>query len=151
MLTYLLRYCLQGCHQILGLVTPVDPSIRVPVVISFGAIAGALSRYYLTIFCTRWLGTGFPFGTFLINLSGALAMGFFVTLVTTRGIVSPDWQPLIAVGFLGSYTTFSTYALDTSVLLQSGHKSLGLYYWLGSACLGFLSLELGRILARRIL
>jgi CrcB protein len=86
----------------------------------------------------------------LINITGALVMGFFVTLTLERAIASPDLRMLVAVGFLGSYTTFSTYALDTSVLLQSGNKGIALFYWLGSAVLGFLGLEIGSFLAKKI-
>jgi CrcB protein len=136
--------------KILGLFTSLEPSIRAPVAVSLGAIPGALSRYYLTLFFARCLGTSFPYGTFLINITGALVMGFFVTLTLERVIASPDLRMLVAVGFLGSYTTFSTYALDTSVLLQSGNKGIALFYWLGSAVLGFLGLEIGSFLARKI-
>jgi fluoride exporter len=136
--------------NVLGLLNSVDPGLRAPVAISLGAIPGALSRYYLTLLATRWLGTGFPYGTFAINLSGALIMGFFVTLVLERSFSSPDLRWLIAVGFLGSYTTFSTYALDTSVLLRSGRVGLASFYGLGSAVLGWLGLELGSFLARRL-
>jgi CrcB protein len=150
MLASLFHTLLGGLSKTLGLVFPSDPVIRASFAISLGAIPGALSRYYLTLFLARTLGTSFPFGTFVINITGALVMGFFVTLTLERTITSPDLRLLIAVGFLGSYTTFSTYALDTSVLLQSGNKGLALFYWLGSAVLGFLSLEIGSFLARKI-
>jgi CrcB protein len=150
MLVSLFHHLLSGLGKALGLVFPTDPVIRAPLAISLGAIPGALSRYYLTLFFARTLGTSFPYGTFVINITGALVMGFFVTLTLERTITSPDLRLLVAVGFLGSYTTFSTYALDTSVLLQSGNKGLALFYWLGSAVLGFLSLEIGSFLARKI-
>lgn len=134
----------------LGVLNSVDPRIRVPLAISFGAIAGALSRYYLTLFFARWLGTSFPYGTFVINVSGALVMGFFATLALERTVISPDLRLLVAVGFLGSYTTFSTYALDTATLLRAGIQGAALFYWAGSAILGVLSLELGSYLARRL-
>jgi fluoride exporter len=132
-----------------GWLTSVDPSVRAPLAIALGAVPGALSRYYLTLLFTRWLGTSFPYGTFFINLTGALAMGFFVTLTLERAIQSPDLRLLIAVGFLGSYTTFSTYTLDTSVLLRNGTYGFGLFYWAGSAVLGVIGLEIGGWLARR--
>jgi len=127
----------------------IAPSLRTPIAIILGAVPGALSRYYLTLFFARWLGVNFPFGTFVINITGALIMGFFVTLTLERAITSPELRLLVAVGFLGSYTTFSTYALDTSVLLQTGNKSLALFYWLGSATLGFFGLEIGSYLAKK--
>ncbi len=136
--------------KILAFLIDLDPKIRAPLAISLGAIPGALSRYYLTLFCARWLGTGFPYGTFLTNITGALVMGFFVTLTLERTITSPELRLLLAVGFLGSYTTFSTYALDTSILLQSGNKGLAMLYWLGSATLGVLGLEIGSFLARKL-
>ena len=58
--------------------------IRVPIAISLGAIAGALSRYYLTLWLTNRLGFGFPYVTFFINISGCLAMGFFATLAMKK-------------------------------------------------------------------
>jgi CrcB protein len=115
-----------------------------------GAIPGALSRYYLTVFSAQWFGIGFPYGTFLINHTGALMMGFFITLTLDRAILSPDLRLLVAVGFLGSYTTFSTYALDTANLLRTKNYGSTLFYWAGSAILGFLCLELGSFLARKI-
>jgi CrcB protein len=110
-----------------------------------GAISGALSRYYLTLFCSQVFGLSW-IGTFAINLSGAFGMGFFMKLVSEQVIISADLRFLIAVGCLGSYTTFSTYELETVMLLDN-HWQLGLLYWLGTAILGVLCLELGHYLA----
>ncbi len=151
MLASVSHYVLNRVGKTLGFLTSVHPGVRAPLAITLGAIPGALSRYYLTLLAARWLGTGFPYGTFVINITGALVMGFFTTLALERTITSPDLRLLVAVGFLGSYTTFSTYALDTSVLLRSGSQWLALLYWLGSAALGFISLEIGSFLARRVL
>lgn len=131
------------------------PEIRTPIAISFGAIAGALSRYYISRFMSCFLDPTFPYGTLFVNLTGSFGMGFFFTLSLGETIViPPDMRLIIAVGFLGSYTTFSTYELDTFNLLnQNGwHKSLiyWLTYWFGSAFLGFLHLYLGIFLARLI-
>lgn len=150
MLFNVFHHLIAGLNRSLAWVFPNEPVLRAPLAISFGAIPGALSRYYLTLLFARWLGTEFPFGTFFINLTGASLMGFFVTLALERTITSPDLRFFVAVGFLGSYTTFSTYALDTSVLVQAGNKGLALFYWLGSAALGYLSLEFGSFLARRL-
>jgi CrcB protein len=104
----------------------------------------------MTIWLSQWLGTSFPFATFAINLSGALLMGFVATLTVERAIISPDVQLLVATGFLGSYTTFSTYMLDTSVLLRVGSRIKALFYWAGSAILGWICLEIGIVLARSL-
>ena len=139
-----------GLSKVLGFLGSLDPALRAPVAIALGAVPGALCRYYLNLLFTRWLGTGFPFGTFFINLTGALVMGFFVTLTLERAITSPDLRLLVAVGFLGSYTTFSTYALDTDMLFSNGNFGYGLFYWAGSAALGVISLEIGIMLAKRL-
>ncbi|MBN8561166.1 MAG: fluoride efflux transporter CrcB [Leptolyngbya sp. UWPOB_LEPTO1] len=120
------------------------------IAISLGAIPGALSRYYLTLWFGRVFGVQFPYGTFFINITGAMLMGFFVAYFLDRGIGTPELRLFFAVGFLGSYTTFSTYALETSVLVKSGNHSLALLYWLGSAAIGYLGLEFGSFLARRL-
>ncbi|NUN66991.1 fluoride efflux transporter CrcB (plasmid) [Pseudanabaena biceps] len=127
-----------------------NPNLRAPLAISFGAIAGALSRYYLTLGFNQWLGMAFPFGTFFINLSGAFVMGFFSTLALERTVISPDLRLIIAVGFLGSYTTFSSYELDAEKLLTIANLEITSLYWLGSAMFGVLCLQLGSYLARRL-
>lgn len=134
----------------LEILNSINPGVRAPLAISFGAVPGALSRYYLNLLFTQWLGSNFPYGTFVINISGALIMGFFATLALERTPISPDLRLLIAVGFLGSYTTFSTYALDTDTLLRAERLGTALFYWAGSAILGVLSLEVGSFLARRL-
>ena len=123
--------------------------IRVPVAISLGAIAGALSRYYLTLWLTNRLGFGFPYGTFFINISGCLAMGFFATLAMEKtALISPEVKLIVATGFLGAYTTFSTFGLDTVGLLQRGHWLAATGYFLGSTILGIISVLLGMMIAR---
>lgn len=142
------RQAFQSCLQ--SHRSQVRTQVRVPLAISFGAIAGALSRYYLTLGFSDWLGTAFPFGTLFINLSGALAMGFVATLAVERTLLSPDLRLAITVGFLGSYTTFSSYQLDAEKLLTTSSWQITLLYWMGSAVFGIICLELGTYLARRL-
>ncbi|MBD2459440.1 fluoride efflux transporter CrcB [Oscillatoria sp. FACHB-1407] len=126
-----------------------DPLIRTPIAISLGAIAGALSRYYLTLWCAKVLGNGFPYGTFFINVSGCLAMGFLTTLFLERiPTVSPEVRLMVTTGFLGAYTTFSTYGLDAVTLWRERTSTLALFYWVGSAVLGIGAVLLGASLAR---
>ncbi len=150
MRTKVLEVLLNSVGQMQAGLGAIDPNLRIPMAIALGAVPGALSRYYLTRWCIQWFGLGFPYGTLVVNLSGALAMGFFATFTMERAIVSPDLRALVAVGFLGAYTTFSTYALDTTTLLQSGEWAKSLTYWSGSAILGVFCLELGSALARKI-
>lgn len=146
----LLGVLLHGLGQIQAGLGTVDPELRIPMAIALGAVPGALCRYYLTRWCLKWFGAGFPYGTFAINLSGALVMGFFATVIMQRAIASPDLRAVVAIGFLGSYTTFSTYALDTATLFHSGHWGKSLIYWGASAMLGVVCLELGSALARKL-
>jgi fluoride exporter len=141
---------LNGLGQIQSGLGAINAELRIPMAIALGAIPGALCRYYLTRWCIQWFGMGFPYGTFIINLSGALVMGFFATFTMERAIASTELRALVAIGFLGAYTTFSTYTLDTTTLLHSGHWGKSLLYWSGSAILGVVCLELGSALARKI-
>ncbi len=125
-----------------------QPAVRNPIAISLGAIAGALSRYYLTLWFSDRFGVSFPYGTFFINISGCFAMGFFTTFTLNHvTIISAEVRLLTATGFLGAYTTFSTYGLDTVALLRNSIFT-ATFYWAGSAILGIISVQLGVILAR---
>jgi CrcB protein len=125
-----------------------NPAVRTPIGISLGAIFGALSRYYLGLWLTQLVGTSFPYNILLINMSGCFVMGFFTTLALGRLInISPDIRLLMTTGFLGSYTTFSTYELDTARLLQERSLEIDFIYWLSSAVLALLCLLLGNMLA----
>lgn len=138
-----------GFEKLFAIATRLDPNIRTPLAISLGAIPGALCRYYVTVLFTKWFGTGFPFGTLFANVTGAMVMGGFVTYLVQRLINAPDLRLLVAVGFLGSYTTFSTYALDTVNLWQVQRLS-AIAYWLGSAILGVVGLQLGSWIAQKL-
>lgn len=124
-----------------------DPAIRVPIAISLGAIAGALCRYYLTIWSVQRFGISFPYGVFFINLSGCFLMGFLATLWVDQPTL-PEVRLMLITGFLGAYTTFSTYGLDTLDLLRNQNFSAASLYWLGSAALGVFFVQLGAMLAR---
>jgi CrcB protein len=126
-----------------------DPAFRTPVAISLGAIAGALSRYYLTLWLTQVFGSTFPYGTFIINLTGCFGMGLFVTLALERLInLPPEFRLLVTTGFLGAYTTFSTYGLESLLLFKNRNILPAGLYWLGSAVLGLIFVQLGILAAR---
>lgn len=116
--------------------------------IAAGAVPGALSRYYLTEFCKRALGTNFPYGTFVINLTGCCLMGFSFTLFREIKGFPQEVDLLVRTGFLGSYTTFSTYGYDTLMLWRNNQPGTTLFYWMGSAILGLLGLGVGCALAQ---
>ncbi len=116
------------------------------IAIAIGAVPGALSRYYLTEFCKSRMGTQFPYGTFIINFTGCLFMGFFFTLFSQIKGFPPAIDLLVRTGFLGSYTTFSTYGYDTLTLWRNGKVGATIVYWVGSAILAVIGIELGRSL-----
>ena len=120
-----------------------NPILRAPVAVSLGAIAGALCRYFIGQWLTQTLSTEFPIGTMLINLSGCFLMGLVTTLATRRFSLSPDVMLLITTGFLGAYTTFSSYELDTAKLVEARNLQDDLKYWVGSPLLGFLCFSIG--------
>lgn len=152
-----LKHLVQQSLQLLAAVPTLlpevlqQPTVRNPLAVSLGAIAGALSRYYLGLWFTQRFGTSFPYGTFFINFTGCFIMGFFSTLALERlPTISSEIRLLVAVGFLGSYTTFSTYGLDTVLLLRNRSLQTAGFYWLGSAVIGILSVQLGASLARLV-
>jgi len=121
----------------------------IPIAVGLGAIFGALGRYYLTLFWTQKRGSSFPYGTLFVNLIGALIIGAVATLAPTYG-VPIILQKFVLVGFLGAYTTFSSYILDTANLFRSSRSIVAVFYWLGSPVLGFLCVELGIWLGKNL-
>jgi len=92
--------------------------------ISLGAIAGANSRYFLSRWVARNFTAEFPWGTLLINFTGSLLLGFFMAWTTERVLADPRWRLLVAIGFCGSYTTFSSYAFESMYLFERGQWAL---------------------------
>ena len=120
------------------------------LLISLGAVLGANLRYWFGLWAGQRWGTQYPYATLFINLTGSFMLGFFITVVTQRFLVDPRWRVFFAVGFLGSYTTFSTYTYESIALLLAGNWSYGLFNLLGSAILGGLAVILGIILGRLV-
>jgi CrcB protein len=92
--------------------------------IALGAIVGASARYALARYVAKFVNTSFPYGTLLINITGSFVLGLFLVWSTERAVVDPKWRLLIAIGFCGSYTTFSSYAYESFTLFEQGHWTL---------------------------
>ncbi len=120
------------------------------LLISIGAILGANARYWVGRWVAERLGTSFPCGTLLINLTGSFVLGLFFTLTTERFLVDPRWRLLIAIGFLGAYTTFSSYTYESVNLLLSRQWVMGLLNLFGSSALGALAVILGILVGRLV-
>ena len=127
------------------------PSVRNPIAVSLGAVGGALSRYYLSLWMAKAFSTALPYATIFVNSTGSFLIGLLTTLILERTVlISPETRLLIIIGFLGSYTTFSSYELDTLNIAREYSWISAIAYWLGSAVLGFFFLCLG-IAATRII
>lgn len=120
------------------------------IAIALGGILGAWSRYYIILFCTQKLGYQPFHGTFVVNLTGAMIIGFCAALVKEVQPIALPWDKLVLLGFLGSYTTFSSYILDTVNLWQSRQQRMALIYWVTTLVLGFVFTELGQFLFRLV-
>lgn len=119
--------------------------------IALGGASGAVSRYLLANWVhSLWEGK-LPMGTLLVNMVGSFAIGIVYVLLVERQLIHADWRGVLMVGFLGAFTTFSTFSLETISLLEAGHIAHALAYMLGSAVLcvvmAGLAIQLTRVLA----
>ncbi|UUO22197.1 fluoride efflux transporter CrcB [Colwellia sp. M166] len=88
--------------------------------VALGGAFGASFRFYISQLILNWLGKGFPFATLAVNISGSLIMGALYGLIEQNVIEVSVYRTLIGIGFLGAFTTFSTFSLDTLLLIQQG-------------------------------
>lgn len=119
------------------------------LLISAGAIVGANFRYLAGQSVARFFPT-LPYGTLLINVTGSFVLGFFMLWTTERVFADPRWRLLIAVGFCGGYTTFSSYAYETFALFEQGHWTLSALNIVATNVLCLLGTLLGAMLARTL-
>ncbi len=120
------------------------------IVIGTGGFIGAITRYVLAAWIGQKWGRTFPMGTFVINVSGSFLIGLMMTLLTERYTANPLWRLLLVVGFLGAYTTFSTFEYETGKLLKDSELLLAGLNVVMSVFLGFVGLKTGEVVARII-
>ena len=113
-----------------------------------GAVLGASARYFVSGQMARAFASAFPYGTLLINLTGSFVLGFFLVLSGERLLLDVRWRWLVAVGFCGSYTTFSSYAFESFALFEQGRWGLVALNVVGSNLLCLLAVGAGAALAR---
>lgn len=118
--------------------------------ISLGAIVGANLRYFLSKIITLWSNAAFPLGTLVINVTGSMLLGFFLMWTTERVLADPLWRWLVAIGFCGSYTTFSGYAFETMAYFEQGHWLLLAANILSNNILCLAAVLAGGMIARAI-
>ena len=122
--------------------------IRYILVLAGGAV-GCLARFVVGTAIIARLGGRFPYGTVFINITGSFLIGFAMTFLTERSYLSPNWRFLIVVGFLGGYTTFSSFEWETLNLMKDGSRWLGFLNGFGSLIVGYAAVWLGAIIAGR--
>ena len=118
--------------------------------VGVGGCLGSVLRFWLGSYIGGKMGTRFPYGTFVINVTGSFLIGLIFALLQAKTQWSPNWRYLIPVGFIGGYTTFSSFEYETLRTMQDGQIGLGLLYVGLSVCLGFVAVWGGLMTGRAI-
>jgi len=118
------------------------------VMVGMGGFVGAITRFWVGVYIANRMGTRFPYGTFVINISGSFIIGLVITVLAERSSLSPNWRYLIPIGFVGAYTTFSTFEFETLRAIQDGQIAIGMLNVFGSVIAGFIAVWLGVITAK---
>lgn len=118
------------------------------LLVALGGGIGSVTRYLVSGWFASRFGPGFPYGTAVINVTGSFIIGFFLAFAQERASLSPYWRLFFGVGFVGGYTTFSTFEYESIRLLQDGEMLLGGVYLLGSVIAGGIAAIVGIALGR---
>jgi fluoride exporter len=116
--------------------------------VGIGGFIGAIARFWLGGFISNRMGTRFPYGTFIINITGSFLIGFILTILAERTHWSPNWRYLVPVGFIGAYTTFSTFEYETFRSIQDGELLMAGLNVALSVAVGFVAVWMGVIAGR---
>ncbi len=118
--------------------------------VGIGGFLGSVLRFWLGSFIGGRLGARFPYGTFVINVTGSFLIGMIVTVLATKAYWSPNWRYLIPIGFIGGYTTFSTFEFETLRLAQDGQMLMAILNVTLSVVVGFVGVWAGAVAGRAI-
>lgn len=118
------------------------------MMIALGGALGAVSRFLLGNAVSKAIGSALPYGTFVINVIGCFAMGLLMTLIVDREMLPAAWRLFLCVGFLGGFTTFSSFGYEALMMLTEGRLLAVLAYVGGSVALGLVAAGLGVLCAR---
>ncbi len=118
--------------------------------IALGGSLGSLARFWVGSIVTNRMGTKFPYGTFLINITACVIIGFSLTYLGRRAELSPAWRFLVPVGFVGAYSTFSTFEWETFANLQLGAFMIAALYVVLSILLGLAGVWCGIAIAKAV-
>ena len=117
------------------------------LLIAVGGALGSVARYWVGSTISSRVGVRFPYGTLIVNLTACVIIGFTLTFLGKRADLDPAWRFLIPIGFIGAYSTFSTYEWETLTTLRSGAFFLAGLYAIGSMVLGLVAVWGGAALA----
>ena len=120
------------------------------LLVGLGGFAGAIARYVVDLRVSTWTGATLPWGTFVINVSGSLLVGVLFALLVDRAAMPAEWRGPLMIGFLGSYTTFSTLMLESWRLVEDGAWVAAGANLAGSLVIGLLAVVAGIALGRTI-
>ena len=120
------------------------------MMIALGGALGAVSRFLLGNAVSKAIGSALPYGTFVINVIGCFAMGLLMTLIVDREMLPAAWRLFLCVGFLGGFTTFSSFGYEALMMLTEGRLLAVLAYVGGSVALGLVAAGLGVLCARAV-
>src|SRR3954469_1296868 len=120
------------------------------VLVFLGGGLGATLRHLVNVHCARYFGTAFPWGTFIINITGSTVMGLIAGYLAFKGGASQPWRLFLMTGVLGGYTTFSAYSLDAALLYERGELGLSFAYVIGSVVISIAGLFAGLALVRHL-
>jgi CrcB protein len=126
----------------------VEAHLQKYLLIAFGGALGSLARYAVGSAVASRMGTRFFYGTFVVNMTACLIIGFSLTWLGRHTEITPAWRFLIPIGFVGAYSTFSTFEWETFTALQTGAFLMATLYVTLSILLGMIALWLGVLLAR---
>jgi CrcB protein len=117
------------------------------LLIAFGGALGSVARYWVGTAVANRMGTKFPYGTFVINITACVIIGFSLTVLAKRADLNPAWRFLVPVGFIGAYSTFSTYEWETLSTIRTGAFLLAALYAVSSLILGLAAVWAGSVVA----
>jgi CrcB protein len=120
------------------------------LVIGVAGFIGANVRYFVNLWAVERLGAAFPWGTLLINFSGSCLLAVFLAFAASRVDLDPRWRLLIATGFFGAYTTFSTYANEAVALARAGEWISAAGYVVGTNAICIVGVLLGLVIGSRL-
>ena len=143
---------MEGLRQNISAVTSKqaggEKSVINYLLVFFGGGLGASLRHTVNIVCAKCIGTAFPYGTFIINISGSTVMGLIAGYLAFKGEATQHWRLFLMTGILGGYTTFSAFSLDAALLYERGALGLAAFYVLGSVVFSIAGLFAGLAVVR---